>query len=121
MFNKLACFSGLEKDEIYPLPTVSKLSTDTKWVSICGGDNHTLSLDNTGKSCFHVETDSFSPFYTFDIFKGKTYALGRNEYGRLGLGKCGDVHEPTAIPGLEGITSLSCGSCVSFAVTREGM
>ena len=88
MFNKLACFSGLEKNEIYPWPVISKpFTTDKKWVFICGGDHHTLASDNTGKSCLHVQTDSFSPFYTFDIFKGKTYGLGRKEYDRLGLGK----------------------------------
>ncbi|XP_065205773.1 regulator of chromosome condensation-like [Planococcus citri] len=94
--------SGLEEEKIYPWPVVSKpFSTNKKWVSICGGDHHTLSLDNTGT----------------------TYVLGKKEYGRLGLGEyCDDVQEPTVIPGLknEEITSISCGSCVSFALTREG-
>lgn len=50
--------------------------------------------------------------------------LGRKEYGRLGLGEnCDDATEPTLIPALQDkkVINISCGSCVSFAVTEEGM
>ncbi len=58
---------------------------------------------------------------------GKAYAVGRVEYGRLGLGKSdgdqGDAKVPTAIGSdLEGgdVVHVACGSCVSFAVKADG-
>lgn len=51
------------------------------------------------------------------------YALGRKEYGRLGLGEnCSDAIKPTVIPILKDIkcVNIACGSTVSFAVTEDG-
>lgn len=58
------------------------------------------------------------------LYAGQTYVLGRKEYGRLGLGEnCDDATEPTLIPALKDkkVINISCGSCVSFAVTEEGI
>lgn len=58
------------------------------------------------------------------IILGLVHSLGRDTYGRLGLGAdCGDQSVPTVIPTLqsEKCTEISCGNCVSFAVTKEGI
>lgn len=57
------------------------------------------------------------------IFLGKVYAMGRKEYGRLGLGKdCDDAIRPTLISTLENekCLDIACGSCSSFALTSSG-
>ena len=54
---------------------------------------------------------------------GHTYAIGRAEYGRLGLGEgAAETSTPTIIPALEGVevSSVACGEQVSFAVTKSG-
>ena len=56
------------------------------------------------------------------------YSIGRAEYGRLGLGQSDqsgehtDAKVPTPVPGLQDkkCVDVSCGTCVSFAVTAEG-
>lgn len=49
------------------------------------------------------------------------YALGRGDYGRLGLGEdIEQVDVPTEIPDLNNIVSLAANGCVSFAVDKEG-
>jgi len=69
--------------------------------SIVGGQHHTLVLTNDNK-CF---------------------AIGRKEYGRLGLGKVEDDIE-TLVPieklNNEKVVQLSCGESCSFAVTEDG-
>lgn len=93
---------GLSEFEVYNWPVITPTFTlDRQWIAICGGQHHTLALD----------------------IKGLTYVLGRKEYGRLGLGKnCDDANEPTIILALQDkkVINISCGSCVSFAVTDEG-
>ncbi|XP_031357251.1 regulator of chromosome condensation-like [Photinus pyralis] len=80
---------------------LSKDFSSRKWKLICGGQHHTVALDEDGV----------------------TYAIGRKEYGRLGLGnECNDAEELTAIPALQNkkIIDIGCGSATSFAVTEEG-
>ena len=50
------------------------------------------------------------------------YALGRSEYGRLGLGseETEDAVSPTNISRLKDCVEVSCGTAVSYAVTRAG-
>lgn len=68
-----------------------------------GGQHHTLVLSKDNK-CF---------------------AIGRKDYGRLGLGNIEEevIDKLTEIKSLEekGIVSLECGECCSFAVSEEGM
>ncbi|KAG1652633.1 Regulator of chromosome condensation [Nymphon striatum] len=68
---------------------------------IGGGQHHTIALDSDGKA----------------------YALGRKEYGRLGLGEnCEDAATPTIITTLSESKchQVDSGVCVSFAVDEEG-
>lgn len=55
---------------------------------------------------------------------GQVFAMGRKEYGRLGLGpNCADAKELVAVPALESIkcVDIATGSAQSFAVTNTGM
>ena len=54
---------------------------------------------------------------------GKVYAMGRKEYGRLGVEEVQeDLKKKTVIPTLEDIrcVGISCGSAVSFSVSEDG-
>lgn len=82
-------------------PKLSKEFSKHKWRMICGAQHHTVALDE----------------------EGKTYAIGRKEYGRLGLGeKCDDATQLVEVPALSKFkaTNVGCGSATSFAVTNEG-
>lgn len=49
--------------------------------------------------------------------------MGRNEYGRLGLGSTHpDASEPTPLPSPTGkkAIQIAAGECVSFFVTEDG-
>ena len=92
---------GLEEEKSHFHPVVSEVFTGKNWVQICGGQHHTLALNS----------------------EGAIYALGRKEYGRLGLGEnCKDAKKPTLITALANkkCVDVSCASSVSFAVTEEG-
>jgi regulator of chromosome condensation len=83
------------------LPKLSKEFSKYKWNMIASAEHHTVALDEDGK----------------------TYAIGRKDYGRLGLGKDGDhVTELTEIPVLQNkkVVHVACGSSTSFAVTDKG-
>ncbi|KAK5640322.1 hypothetical protein RI129_011133 [Pyrocoelia pectoralis] len=80
---------------------LSKDFSSRKWKLISGGQHHTIALDEDGV----------------------TYAIGRKEYGRLGLGnECNDSEELTVIPALKDkkVINVCCGSATSFAVTEQG-
>lgn len=84
------------------LPKLSKEFSKYNWKQISGAQHHTIALDD----------------------KGITYAIGRKEYGRLGLGKdCVDAYELVEIPTLKEkkIIHVACGSSTSFAVTDQGI
>ena len=76
------------------------------WNDIAFGQHHALGLDE----------------------RGRVYAIGRVEYGRLGLGEKeteggkSDAIVPTLIPKLadKKCVGVSCGTAVSFAVTEDG-
>jgi alpha-tubulin suppressor-like RCC1 family protein len=53
---------------------------------------------------------------------GAVLALGRSEYGRLGLGEEGAADAKTAavVGGVAGCIEVACGTAVSYAVTGEG-
>ena len=52
---------------------------------------------------------------------GSVYSLGRQEYGRLGLGENGeDATVPTVIPEIQDCIEVACGTAVSYAVTASG-
>ena len=50
------------------------------------------------------------------------FALGRSEYGRLGLGEdsAEEAVEPTLVPSLANCVEVACGTAVSYAITEEG-
>lgn len=82
------------------IESLTSLLSD-KCVRIASGQHHTIVLDAAGK----------------------VYAMGRAEYGRLGLGE--DAKEtslPVLVTALESnpIQEIACGEAVSFAVSRNG-
>ncbi|CAH1119730.1 unnamed protein product [Phaedon cochleariae] len=92
---------GLKSQKPHFMPTLSKEFSKYKWSSITSGQHHTIALDE----------------------EGKVYAIGRKDYGRLGLGAdCEDAAELKLITTLEDkkIINVACGSATSFAVTSEG-
>lgn len=94
-------FSGLPILEPYFRPMKSTVFGNEEWIKICSGLHHTLALNSDGK----------------------IFALGRKEYGRLGLGEnCEDAKELTPIPKLESkkVVDIACGSTTSFAVLDNG-
>ena len=71
----------------------------------------------------------FAPSYVqysctlMKCFAGVVYALGRAEYGRLGLGQdATESSEPRKVTALSDkkCVSVNCGTCVSFAVSDAG-
>lgn len=72
------------------------------FIVVIGGQHHTLVLSN----------------------ENKPFAIGRKEYGRLGLGEVNDdvvseLRPINALGKLE-IVQLECGESCSFAVTADG-
>eukprot|EP00088_Acartia_fossae_P027087 TRINITY_DN27867_c0_g1_i6.p1 TRINITY_DN27867_c0_g1~~TRINITY_DN27867_c0_g1_i6.p1 ORF type:complete len:474 (+),score=126.00 TRINITY_DN27867_c0_g1_i6:60-1424(+) len=71
----------------------------------------------------NIDTLAFGQHHTLLLTSDQAVkALGRSEYGRLGLGDdCKDAEVPTLINSLaKGITEVACGSAVSYAVTEDG-
>ncbi|XP_028134789.1 regulator of chromosome condensation isoform X1 [Diabrotica virgifera virgifera] len=92
---------GLKELNPYFMPTLSKDFSKYNWDTISSGQHHTIALD----------------------VDGKVHAIGRKDYGRLGLGKdCEDAVELKPVDTLEGkkVVNVACGSATSFAVTEEG-
>lgn len=87
-----------EGREFEHFPVLSKFSNVK---NIAGGLHHTIVLTNDGK----------------------VHAIGRKDYGRLGLGEvANDIDELTLIASLSkhDIVDISCGESNSFAVTKSG-
>lgn len=94
-------FSGLKGTAPQFSPKLSQDFSKRNWKLICSAQHHTIAIDQDGK----------------------TYAIGRKEYGRLGLGEnCEDAAALTEISALKdkNVINISCGSASSFAVTKEG-
>lgn len=80
---------------------VKSFSENGEWSVICGGLHHTVALNS----------------------QGKVFTLGREDYGRLGLGEnCGEKQVPTLVPALQDFkcSAIGAGGCCSFAVTSDG-
>lgn len=92
---------GINKKEADALFT-PQLTPFTDVKSIIGGQHHTLVLSNENK-CF---------------------AIGRKDYGRLGLGnvEAEVVDTLTPITALDklNVVQLACGECCSFAILKDG-
>ena len=81
------------------MPEISEDLTSKEWGVVAMGQHHAICLEKGGL----------------------VYSLGRQEYGRLGLGEGGgDATSPTTVPGLRDCVEVACGTAVSFAVTAEG-
>lgn len=94
-------FVGLETMTPQYAPKLSKEFSKHKWAMISCAQHHTIALDEGGK----------------------TYAIGRKEYGRLGLGEgCEDATGLVELPALSkfNVIHIGCGSATSFAVTDNG-
>jgi len=93
---------GVSDSLTFFMPTPSPSFTSKKWQQISLGQHHALALDDMGK----------------------VYAIGRSEYGRLGLGEDAneDAEVPTLVPKLAGMkcVEVACGSAVSYAVSDSG-
>lgn len=81
------------------VPEKIKSFNGQSWISVAGGQHHTVALDKDGN----------------------VYTLGRADYGRLGLGEgSGEKKEPTLVK-LEGkCKCISAGQSVSFALLVDG-
>ena len=90
---------GTTGTRYFPVKAACFGNSNAAWVEFSGGEEHSLCLDS----------------------EGKVYSLGSGHYGRLGLGEeAAQRGEPSHVPGMEPAKAVSCGSRVSFAVTRTG-
>ncbi|GFU18988.1 regulator of chromosome condensation [Nephila pilipes] len=92
---------GYENERVRFVPKQVASFNSKAWKQITGGQHHTLALDN----------------------EGLVYSMGRKDYGRLGIGEdCDEKSVPTLITTLENekCNNISCGNCVSFAISEEG-
>jgi len=85
------------------MPQLSKKMTELAWNCVAIGQHHVIGVEQSGQ----------------------VYALGRKEYGRLGLGEDGDdATVPTQIQGGDiadvKCLEVACGTAVSYAVTEAG-
>ena len=98
-YNQLGVAKGLTFYTLVKSESITRLSRESGGIAaVAPGQHHALVLDKAGRA----------------------FALGRAEYGRLGLGEGVDkeVSAPMAVPALSGrkISDVSCGTAVSFAV-----
>lgn len=92
---------GLKAQNPQYSPKLSKEFSQQRWKLISSAQHHTIALDENGK----------------------VYAIGRKEYGRLGLGKdCEDATKLLQVTALKDkkVVDVACGSATSFAVTEIG-
>jgi len=95
---------GLTKDNVYftlvKSDTYSRIAQEHGWQDIAPAQHHVICLDKNRKA----------------------YAVGRHEYGRLGLGDehKTDAVEPTAITDLQDVVAVGAGGTASFAIQADG-
>jgi regulator of chromosome condensation len=95
-YNQLGVKKSGKEFEHFPI-----VSQFTNVKSIAGGQHHTIVLTNDSK----------------------VHAIGRRDYGRLGLGNVADdVTTLTPIPALQklDVVDINCGDCNAFALTKDG-
>jgi len=105
-YNQLGISKGMVFHTFAKSKGLSEALGNQKWRKIAFGQHHALCLDA----------------------EGRVWAIGRADYGRLGLGQAdttdgkADAKVPVVVPGLEGqkCIDIACGTCVSFAVTEDG-
>ena len=101
-YNQLGVAKGLTFYTLVKSESITRLSRESGGIAaVAPGQHHALVLDKAGRA----------------------FALGRAEYGRLGLGEGVDkeVSAPVAVPALSGrqISDVSSGTAVSFAVDAD--
>lgn len=103
-YSQLGSFGGRDNagDIIYH-PKPMSCSSGQGWKLVSGGQHHTMLLSE----------------------KGEVFALGRKEYGRLGLGTLTpadgeDQKTPAQVPGLSACMDISCGEATSHAIDEQG-
>jgi len=91
---------GVKGEQALFMPTLSEAWSEKTWSQVAMGQHHGLGLDD----------------------QGQVWAIGRGEYGRLGLDRDGDAVTPTKVAKLEGVkcVQVSCGEAVSYAVGDDG-
>lgn len=98
---------GIERGQMFftlkKSDSFSRVAQSVGWSQIAPGQHHTIALDSSGTA----------------------YAIGRVEYGRLGLGEQhkDDALVPTPIPALKNlnVVNVSAGTAVSFALADSGV
>ncbi|GAB0094923.1 Regulator of chromosome condensation [Sergentomyia squamirostris] len=97
-YNQLALSQKFKKQNLIFTPKITQME-DVKAIS--GGQHHTLIISKDNQC----------------------YAIGRKDYGRLGLGEVqADVSDLKHVVELKNseMKSIGCGDCQSFAVTNDG-
>lgn len=89
---------GVNESKSSYFPQIADAFSGKAWAGVAVGQHHTLALDE----------------------EGKVFAVGRGDYGRLGLGNSEHTSTLTQVPNLEGVTQIACGTACSFAVTSKG-
>ncbi|MCL4134366.1 UNVERIFIED_CONTAM: hypothetical protein GTU68_031793 [Idotea baltica] len=95
------CQLGDEDINMKFQPILLKSFQGKQWKEISSGQHHSIALDD----------------------QGVVYSMGRNEYGRLGLGQGSkDASKPTPIkvPDAQKAVQIAAGECVSFIVLDDG-
>ncbi|CAH0757279.1 unnamed protein product [Diatraea saccharalis] len=99
-YGQLGITGEKRKTALFSPVECTAFTPTNNWTRVACGQHHTLALDDSGQ----------------------VYAIGRCEYGRLGLGGNADAEALEAVPRLRGrrCVSIAAGTCNSFAVTDTG-
>ncbi|XP_063370605.1 regulator of chromosome condensation [Cydia amplana] len=100
-YGQLGITGEKRKTALYAPTECDAFTQGSGWQRVACGQHHSLALDS----------------------KGQVFAVGRCEYGRLGLGdREGDAETLEPVPMLVGkkCVSIAAGTCNSFAVTDTG-